>query len=251
MNEREPWDDVEASLRREFSPPSLDALHERISEAAAEVVSEEAPSTMTAVAAAKGKRGTSARWRAPMFVAMAVAAALALVWALGSRVVALPGNDVDSPRHPSEEPMGPIAAASRRAAGAELDEFLVRGAVLPTSEVNCAEPQPPPNCNDDREVPHLIASADLQLLGECDISEGIDCARHDLPAQRALLVHLGTHDENVIVCIEPPWADPRPLLPPDSRFNIFRRTLGDYVLYEVTPLPQAVALDHIVLAVGG
>ena len=60
-----------------------------------------------------------------------------------------------------------------------------------------------------------------------------------------MVVQLMPAGPHVIVCIEPPWADPEPQLPADSRYNIFRRTLGDYVLYEVTPLDTPRAVDSI------
>lgn len=243
MSEHEPWDEVEASLRREFSPPALDALNERIAEAAAELVADEPTEEPTVLAPANEDPARGSGWRVPLAVGLSVAAAVALVWALSANP---PSPDAPRTSQDSTDP-GLIAAAPRLAAGAQLDGFLSRGDRLPFDDGSCAEPTPPPNCNDERPIPQLLASAEVSLVGECDIERGIDCALHELPAQRALLVRLNDHDENVIVCIEPPWADPRPVLPPDSRYNIFRRTLGEYVLYEITPLPEAVAVEHLAL----
>ena len=86
----------------------------------------------------------------------------------------------------------------------------------------------------------------VEQVGECGGRTNTTCDAFDLPADRALLVTLST-GERAIVCIERPWTDPKPELPPDSGYNIFRRELGDYILYEITPrsAPEAAALVRL------
>ncbi|MEM6997174.1 MAG: hypothetical protein AAF721_42105 [Myxococcota bacterium] len=220
-------DPIDEALRAHFAPPSLDALNERIA------------------AAAEGETAEPRAPRRPGWpggLAVAVAAAALLAWALR---LGTPPPDGAPPRTTSPgtmaDPSGP-----RHVAGLQLTTFLADGAALPPVDVDCsAVLAAPPNCDGTEDAPQWTGTPSLQLLGECGGATGIDCAAHDLPAQRALVVHLAEQGADVIVCIEPPWADPKPLLPEGSGYNIFRRTLGAYVLYEITPLPHAVAVDQL------
>ena len=105
----------------------------------------------------------------------------------------------------------------------------------------------PASCLAEPGAPTLTPSPDLALLWECGGSTGIDCADHDLPAQRLLIVRQLPEGPDVIVCIEPPDQDPHPELPGGSDLNIFRTTLGDYVLYEVTPLAEPTVFDRLTI----
>jgi len=221
----ERWSEIEASLKRQFEPPSLEALEQQIADAAADDSGAE-------VVPLSAKAPT---WRRPLGLAMAVAAAVALVWWLGSR----PGPADSDPSLPK------IAMASQRA-GEQLDAFLAAARALPPADVNCVAVAPP-NCEGTEQQPQINPDLDVRLLGECGGTTGISCADHDLPAQRAMLVQLEPSGVEAIICIEPPWADPKPVLPEGSDYNIFRRQVGTYVLYEVTPqsAPQALELFSI------
>ena len=75
---------------------------------------------------------------------------------------------------------------------------------------------------------------------------GQGCDGFDLPADRALLVQLAS-GERIILCIERPWTDPAPELPPKSNLHRFRSELGDYVIYEFTPLDHPAATPFLQL----
>ncbi len=231
MSEPDDFDPIAGSLRRQFSPPPLDDLHARIAEAAAQHDAA-APTKLPTPTPAPARPG----WRRPLGIALAFAAAAALL------VFFAPWGDPsnEEPRgdRPGNPPMVAVAQTPQQLAGAQLDGFLGRGERLPNDGVSCnvAVATPPPNC--EGLQPTLMASPDVQLVGECGGTTEVDCAAHDLPAQRAMLVRLEPSGALAIVCIEPPWADPHPELPPGSDYNIFRSTLGSYVLYEVTPLEQ-------------
>ena len=226
----ERWPEIEASLRRQFEPPSLEALEQRIAEAAE---SAEAEDSGTHVVPLPATRPTSSSWRRSVGLTMAVAAAIVLAWWIGSRPP------------PSTTPEGTpqIAMASRLAAGEQLDTFLNAARALPPMDANCVA-DAPPSCEGTEQQPQLQPDLEVRLLGECGGATGIACADHDLPAQRAMLVQLEPSGAEAIICIEPPWADPKPVLPEGSDYNIFRRQVGTYVLYEVTPLSAPQALSH-------
>lgn len=276
------WEAIEASLRRQFEPPDMAGLQARVAALAAEGEAEPVEPSVDPVGERRpvepaelvepAEPAEPVGWgRGALVVILAVAAAVVLVWSLRgaseSRRPDAAGDDAIALSEP--------APGLRRAAGRQLDGFLARGDVLPgslgagsPSELSCAahvadtDPLPPPSeaCDNDEPRPMLRPgpAGRVSVVGECDVERGVDCGRFDLPAQRALLVALdssagGPGDpaaaQRAIVCIEPPWADPKPLLPPGSHYRIFRRTLGTYVLYEITPRPAPLALDHMVLAV--
>jgi len=211
-------DPIAASLRRQFSPPALDELHERI---AAEAGRRPAPPS-TATSRAPGRWAVAA--------AFAVAAALVL-WILRPP----PNPKPATPPIPAvtEDPEAPVLVPPTRArrAGAELDGFLDRGDRLPATSGALVAPEV---CDTEAGHPQLIADAGIVLVGECGGMTQTPCAAHDLPADRAMLVRLAS-GEHAILCIERPWTDPRPELPEDSDYRVFRSELGDYVIYEVTP----------------
>jgi hypothetical protein len=236
MSEHDPWDSdlgqaIEGSLRRQFAPPSLDGLNEQIARAAAEHARHEQhePATLAR---------PRASWRRPVAAALVVAAAAALIWVLGP-----------SPKR-SADPLPQLVAhtSAQALAGRQLHDFLRTNTALPIY-TDCAAIEPPTDCQS--HVAQVVTFApELRIAGECGGTTGIECADHGLPARRAILVQLEPSGASVIVCIEAASADPRPVLPTNSEYNIFRRTLGDYVLYEVTPLPQPMALDLITLSNG-
>lgn len=230
----ERWPEIEASLRRQFEPPSLAALEQQIADAAEAA---EAEASGTHVVPLPATRPSSASWRRSVGLAMAVAAAVVLVWWLGSGAPpsTTPEDSLlDAPK---------IAMASRLAAGEQLDAFLNAARALPPMDADCAT-EAPPSCEGTEQQPQLQPDLEVRLLGECGGVTGFACADHDLPAQRAMLVQLEPSGAEAIICIEPPWADPKPVLPDGSDYNIFRRQVGTYVLYEVTPLSAPQALSH-------
>lgn len=235
MSDRDPWDAIGASLREQFEPPSLEALADEVDRIAVQTATDARESEE----AANARPSSSAQWsRAGVLVA--VAAAVVLVWWLGRAPAVVP-TDEPEPHVPR------IAMGSEQVAGSQLHEFLRTGQALPPVDVNCSVIEAPPDCQADGPQPFLEEGLAVSVLGECGGLTGIDCAGYALPAQRALHVRLQDSGADVIVCIEPPWADPHPELPPGSDYNIFRRTIGEFILYEVTPLAEPVALDHITL----
>lgn len=248
MNDPGEFDPIAASLRRQFSPPSLDALELRIAEAAAEQEQidprdENQPAEVESEAVvvpldADGRRG----WTVGFAVAFAVAAAIVLLliqpWdqAEPSRLDAPLIADTPLPHE-----LVPPSSAER--AGFQLDAFLRRAHALPTDETDCEPPEPLEQCASEGGDPTLIAGSGVIQLGECGGSTGTDCGDFDLPADRALLVSYAPTGEQAIVCIERAWTDPHPMLPPGSPYNIHRAKLGEFILYEITPLDQPLALD--------
>lgn len=240
MSERE-LHAIEASLRRQLAPPSLDALGDRIAAAAAAIGEDAADIGLEPAlrrvagddsaldsADANATDAPAARRRVGVGVLLAaVAAAAAIVFLLAP------------PRAPETGPEIATATTTHQVAGRQLEQFLRSAAYR-------EDPAPDEaNCVADLGEPVLPPSPDLRVVWECGGSTGIDCAAHDLPARRMMVVQLMPAGPDVIVCIEPQWADPAPELPAGSGYNIFRRTLGGYVLYEITPLDTPRAVDTI------
>ncbi|MEM7156819.1 MAG: hypothetical protein AAF799_28475 [Myxococcota bacterium] len=251
-------DAIDASLRRQFEVPNLDALHERIEAAAAarptdateDVETEDVddvirlpPTTDPSAEPRSGALG-SLVWVG----VVAAAAALVLLWARPDGVD--PGTASPTPDSGAEV----IARApdppptSHQVAGAQLTRFLST-AHYPGPDYDLGDCQsvvpPPPNCSTHEGAPVWSPQPEAQVVWECGGSTSLNCSDHDLPAQRLMVVRLAPSGPDVIVCIEPPWADPKPELPLDSGYQIFRRTLGEYVLYEVTPLSEPRAFDSL------
>ncbi len=248
MSEPNDFDPIAASLRRQFSPPSLQPLDDRV-ETAARRLSQEAPRPIRGPSDSDdeprlqvpSERGTSPRlfWG----VAVAVAAAAILLVMLRpwqpTRGMPEPG-----PAGTAAE-SSPSTPDSQKVAGLQLDAFLSRRASLPGDDAACDVAAPPEACDDPETMPHLIADPSVQQIGECGGATAVDCADFELPADRALVVRLMPSGATAIVCIEHPWTDPHPELPAPSAYNIFRSQLGDYVIYEVTPLERAQATEFL------
>lgn len=237
MSEPTDFEPIAASLRRQFSPPDLEHAIARVVAAASDaervIV---APSVDEPAPKSSRRRGVAG-------LVVAFAAAAALVLALGpwrpdveSRTQAESSND------PTTVALAPSPA---QLAGRQLADFLKHGNTLPGDPGSCSVEQAPPDCRGAEDGPRLRSTPNALLMGECGGTTGVDCASHDLPAQRAMLVRLMPSGTHVILCIEPPWADPHPRLPDDSEYEIFRRSVGGYVLYEVTPLDQPRAMDYL------
>lgn len=238
-NDFDPMDlePIEASLKEHFAPPSLDALCDRVAE----------------IAAAEDEAGPppeqlSTRREPPsagLVLAVVAAAAAVLLVVLGPWST----PSTDEPSAPNELGEAVVANAdpptTSELAGRQLDGFLDRDAMLPGDDGSCAAPAPPEMCDGSSSFPQLLASSSVTQLGECGGLTGRSCSEFDLPADRALLVQLAPSGAKAIVCIEHPWTDPHPMLPASSDYNIFRRELGDYVLYEITPLPTSTALEFV------
>lgn len=163
------------------------------------------------------------------------------------------GVGVEGPPDPmpiaEPERMGPRDTAmpptSSARAGMQLTAFLNRGDSFEDDGQGCAVAEPPEVCGAAQDYPQLLADGSVSQLGECGGRTASDCADFDLPADRALLVRLEPSGRRAIVCIERAWTDPHPRLPSQSGYNIFRRELGEHILYEITPLDHSQALDRI------
>lgn len=207
-------DAIDESLRRAFAVPDLSALQVRI-----EAATRRAPPRATR------------RWIA----VAAIAAAAVAVLVLASRHERV--DDVEVAR--------PDDIAARRRAG---DQLVALHTKMPTlarpDDGNCLDPAPPDACRGDHPV--LAQNDELELLGECGAPGGAPCTDFDVPLARVVQLRDSVGTE-LLVYIDRGATDPRPLLPEDSALRIFRRELGAYVLYEVTPLDAAVAIDRFAL----
>ncbi len=253
MNDPGEFDPIAASLRRQFSPPDLGALEQRIAEAALEQEQEQEqeqaddletpaiePDRVVVPLRADPQRG----WTVGFAVAFAVAAAIVLL--LARPWEQDKPSTLDAPliaETPRPHELVPPMLAER--AGFQLDGFLRRGDALPTDAAGCQPPEPEERCATDGGEPALIPGGGVIQLGECGGNTGTDCGDFDLPADRALLVSYAPTGEQAIVCIERAWTDPHPKLPPGSPYTIHRAELGEFILYEITPLDQPQALEHL------
>lgn len=257
MNEPNDFDPTQdplaASLKRQFAPPSLDALNVRIAAEAARVEAEskepdggenEAPANP-----APANEPNRGRWivAAAFLAAAAVVLLIARPWDEGTTPSTSPpvAPPIAPPIARTQDPLEVVPPTTSERAGYQLDGFLRRGDVMATLDA-CGPLEPPEVCSTEADYPHLPPGLPVTQLGECGGGAKTSCAEVDLPADRALLVQLSTGDR-AIVCIEHPWTDPKPTLPPGSRYNIFRRELGEYILYEITPLsePEAASLIRL------
>lgn len=263
-------DPIERSLKRQFEPPDLGDLEARIA-AAADGESLPDPSVARVEPAQHEPAANDSRlWGLAVAVAVAAAVVLVLAWPGGGDAPTTTGPQASRPSPPAAGDAGPaddaeadgggapagdgriaMAPTSHELAGRQLHDFLHGGGyetAIPDGADCSAQVEPaPPSCQVEPGAPALPPSPDLALLWECGGMSGIDCAAHDLPAQRLLVVRHLPDGPNVIVCIEPPDKDPRPELPGGSDLNIFRRTLGDYVLYEVTPQAEPAVVDRLTI----
>ncbi len=247
MNDPAEFDPIAASLRRQFSAPDLGALEQRVAEAAhrqAHADDLEAPTVEPAPAVVPQDTDRARGWTLGFAVASAVAAAIVLLlvrpWEQDDRSRLDAPLIAETPRpHEQVPPM-----LSERA-GFQHDAFLRRGDALPADADGCQPPDPIERCATDGGEPALIEGDGVIQLGECGGSTGTDCSDFDLPADRALLVRYAPTGEQAIVCIERAWTDPHPELPLGSPYNIYRAELGDFVLYEITPLDQPKAIGFL------
>ena len=220
---------IAASLRRQFSPPSLDALADRI---AAEAAQRESEATRL-----PPPPEPAPRWPIALAVVLAAAAVLLLL-----RPESPPPPSPSVAAAPPRKDVPPPTESERT--GRALHEFLTRGDTLPSP----SDSRPPEVCGTDTDYPHLSEAAGgvLQLLGECGGTTDERCETFALPADRALLVQLDS-GERIILSIERPWTDPAPELPVQSDLHRFRSELGDYVIYEITPLDHPAATKFLQL----
>ncbi|MBX7081399.1 MAG: hypothetical protein K1X88_19515 [Nannocystaceae bacterium] len=215
-------DRIEASLRRAFAPPDLTALHRRVAEAAA-----------------RAEASAPTRSSTPWIAAAAFAAAAAAVLLLLRRDDAVPQvPDVAQVQHVAPDP--------GRSVGLRLAQLHAHAPALPTrTDGAClAEPPPAPGaCVGDG--PRFDPGDELEPLGECGGPGGPACDRATIPTPR--LIHVRDRSgAELLVCIAPLQADPRPSLPDDAGLSIFRRELGGFVAYEITPLSEPLALARLV-----
>lgn len=236
MNEPGDFDPIAASLRRQFSVPDLGALEQRVAEAAAELERDAGP---TLVESPANDEPAPRRVGALAF-AVAFAAAAVLV------VILQPWASDDPVAHPpvAHRPAPPVATASERA-GEQLHQFLQANARLPSGDADCEPPEPPAppdRCAVEGGEPWLAPGGPFAQLGECGGSTGSVCAEFELPADRALLLVEAATGAHSILCIERAWTDPKPVLPPNSPYQIHRAELGEFIVYEVSEhdAPQAI-----------
>lgn len=224
-DERDP---IDASLQRLFAPPDFGALQAKIDAAAAE---------LPPIARARDRHTL---WISLAAVA-AAAAAVIFFSGRGDRSTALEGRDTDR--------AVPAVIAARQHAGAQLARFYAQGPDLPRlDDGSCNGPLPAPaSCVGDAPEPALDADDLVDVIGECGARGGPSCDGYDVPAARLVHLRLRPDGPDVLVCVEPRELDPQPMLPDDAGLNIFRRDLGEFILYEITPLAEPRALDHFLL----
>ncbi len=227
-DERDP---VDASLRRLFAPPDLGGLQAKIAAAAA----------AAALAPVEPQREASPRRRrvwGTTIAATAAAAAAALL--LSTRV-----QHSAAVFEPAADPIVAPVFGPREQAGAQLARFYVSGTALARlDDADCLGAPPIPEaCDGSAPEPRLAPSDALEVIGECGALGGPTCDGYDLPAARLVQLRVRPQGPRLLVCVEPRDADPRPLLPDDSGLQLFRRELGAFILYEVTPLSDSLALE--------
>lgn len=227
MNESDDFDAIAASLRRQFSPPPLDALADRIAQEAEAHEAERAP----ARARPEPRRG---RWL-PVAGASVLAAAALLLVLRPSTPATPPPAVTENPPPPQE--VAPPTTSER--AGLQLHDFLQQGDRLPRDPVAWTPEGPSEVCATDGPAPYLLPTDTVTLLGECGGASGHLCSDYGLPADRALWVEVAS--AQVILCVERPWTDPKPRLPEGSPYQVFSSQLGDFTIHEITPLAEPLA----------
>lgn len=216
-------DRIDVALARAFVVPDLSAVHATID---------------AAVAAHERPRRARRWWFAATGATAAIVATLVATWVLAR----LPDVAIESP-----EPGPPDPA---RVLGDRLARLHADGPALPQREdASClAAPRTPDACVGD--VPQLDADGlelvGLELVGECGAPGGPPCDPAAIPTPR--LVHVrDVGGDDILVAIVPQRGDPRPVLPGDGGLSIFRRELGTFVAYEITPLPEPLVLAQLQL----
>jgi hypothetical protein len=162
-----------------------------------------------------GQRDTGRRRNAIGVAAfLAVAAAAVLVLYLSS----------------STEPPPPDPG---RQLGAQLVAFYDHGPELGRADGG--------NCFAEGIEPTFVPDDSVEVRGEC--GSMLTPACEGIAAARMLQLRLRPAGPEVLVCVEPLAKDPHPVLPADSELHLHRRVLGEFVLYEITPLPEPRALE--------
>lgn len=232
MSETDDFDPIAASLRRQFSPPDMDALADRIEREAALRAEEVSPPRATVV-----ELPTRRPRRAMVAVAaVGAVAAAALLWMLRPAPSPEPLLEVTEGTSVAQPPpFESVPPTSSEQAGAQLHAFLQRDAPLPSTQVPWTADRPQEVCGTDGPQPQFVESEGVRLLGECGGRSGHLCSDFDLPAGRALLVEFVPEGTRAVVCIERPWTDPSPELPSASPYRKFTSQLGDFTVHEITP----------------
>lgn len=214
-------DPIEESLRRSFAPPDLSALEASIDAAAA--------NHSPVIDLPQRRRRT-------VLIATAIVAAAAAIFLFVWR---------SSERDPAQDHPRVAANEPRYAVGAKLVAFVNDKRLPPVvGETSCqAVRRPPDNCIDDAAKPWLPANASVQVIAECGGPDGPSCEHSGLSFGTGIQLQVLPQGPRFLVCMDPLARDPRPLLPKGSRLHLFRRELGNYVIYEITPLPQPRALS--------
>ncbi|MEX1362424.1 MAG: hypothetical protein AB1Z98_04815 [Nannocystaceae bacterium] len=219
---------LDASLRRSFVLPDLEAMHQRVEQAAAST-----PTLRLAPASALSSRST---W---MIVAMAAAIVLTVLlsrWRLDQTrsEPEQPLAVVDPP------PLGPPSAASR---WSELYRDLPEQG-FGVGDTDPRAPGDGPNgesCSvDGSSELALRPGSGLELRSECRGS--FSCGQWGLDALRALELSVAPQGPRVLVFVFMGADDPRPVLPAESDLFLHRRSIEPLVLYELSPRPEALAL---------
>ena len=214
---------IEESLRRSFAPPDLSKLETKIDAACASV----STPVVDELAARRRKLLVTAG------AVVAAALAVSIWWAR---------------RDPSPEKGEVVAASPRQEFGANLAMYVSDRKLPSAGDMSCvAAPKPPEGCVDDNLKPSLPATDRIEVLGECGMSGGPNCKHSSLLASAGLQLRIRPAGRQFFVCMDLLAQDPRPLLPTGSDLRLFRRELGDYVIYEVTPLSEPHALKLFML----
>ena len=232
MNEPADFDPIAASLRRQFSVPDLDVLEQRVAEAAAELERDAGP---TLVEAPANDEPAPRRTGVLAFAAAALLLVILRPWA----------SQAPAPAPPvAHRPSAPAVTASEHA-GQQLHQFLQANARLPSGDADCEPPEPIERCAVEGGEPWLAPGGPFAQLGECGGATGSVCEEFGLPADRALLLVEAATGAHSILCIEQTWTDPKPVLPPNSPYQIHRAELGDFILYEVSEHDAPRAIEFL------
>ncbi|MEM9453280.1 MAG: hypothetical protein AAGF11_03820 [Myxococcota bacterium] len=239
---------IDASLRRAFVPPDLDALHQRLEEAV-EVGAVMVPAVVPARAHAPRRPSWLSHPVVALVAAMAAMVLLVLlgVQALGSRPAGGPGDPSELVvRVEDERPApstGPPTVASR---WADLYRGLPPEGFGPPEPLVFGDAPDGASCASDGSSA-LVVRPTFGLTVRSECSGEPPCARWGLEASRVVELVVDPQGLRVLVFVYPASVDPRPSLWAGSRLHLFRRQLGHLVLYELSPLGHAVGLDAFTL----
>lgn len=226
---------IDGSLRRSFALPDLEALDGRVEQAAEAHTADSIPTAQPTPGAASSSRST--------WMIVAAAAAIVLMTLLGLW-------RLDPTRSEREQPLAvvdpPPPSLDDPAPVASRWSELYRD--LPERGFGDSDPRAPgqgprgESCSvDGRSELVLRPGSGLELRSECRGS--FPCGQWGVEALRVLELSVAAQGPRVLVFVVMGSADPRPVLPAESGLYLHRRSIEPLVLYELSPLPEAAALD--------